>query len=827
MANINFLPPWVETNEQPAFYDKESGTVLQQTARMYAKVNQLVRSVNEQNETITDYIQQFIDLHDYVEDYFTNLDVQEEVNNKIEAMSDSGELLAIMKPYIDPIFEAQNDRIDIIDDKVDNAVSGAPAGVYATVEDLETDDPDHDRIYVVRSDGYWYYYDGDSWEQGGVYQSALTDNDVEMIDERIREISEPSDNLFDITKLLNVTGATMENGVVSCTAINLSTKYGVSGDTLITPDGTSMQFYCSFDAYTDQNASSSGRGIGITVEYTDETTSGASLLNSASSWTHFTLYSKTHDTAPISKIYFTSGPGQANIWHIKNLCFYMGSKQPRDYEPYLTAKDRVARKDIDDIEAQIASLEAGSSIDKIYGIKIATDGTVTRTQNAVGKTNDYIIGDTMHGSGTNDFDSIFPWSDIKLCNIKTDYDGTEHIYYEDDDDFARDGSNGEVFVEIPKFYTRRYFDEDGADNIEISGIKRSGFVLEPAFTDSVTGEEIEHIYVGAYLANINGGKLHSVSGSFPLSHMTIPTMKQNSGEIYDFVTLQALQKLIMIEFGEINLSPILGGLSDMVWSSCKARETATGVNTAIFGGATYINSLVVGSTIGVGDTFGELQNRTVTAIEEVDSNVRRITFDGDPVDVTYDVTYIYSTGQKSGVCDDLTYHTGRVNTVAGQSMQNQFIYRNIEGLWGNLGEYIEGITVKGLRAYWSNIRANYGDITKCKKINFALPEQNTYINSVDAKPQQIKKMGLDFHSPEIMLPQELATYDNTYYGDSFFSLYDKNQEGQDINPDTEYCGISSMAWDGKQYNGPFTLRFWVHTDGNLGMLYSTRLIKRH
>ena len=153
MANINFLPPWVETNEQPAFYDKESGTVLQQTARMYAKVNQLVRSVNEQNETIADYIQQFIDLHDYVEDYFTNLDVQEEVNNKIEAMSDSGELLAIMKPYIDPIFEAQNDRIDIIDDKVDNAVSGAPAGVYATVEDLETDDPDHDRIYVVRSDG--------------------------------------------------------------------------------------------------------------------------------------------------------------------------------------------------------------------------------------------------------------------------------------------------------------------------------------------------------------------------------------------------------------------------------------------------------------------------------------------------------------------------------------------------------------------------------------------------------------------------------------------------------------------------------------------------
>lgn len=108
MANINFLPPWVETNEQPAFYDKESGTVLQQTARMYAKVNQLVRSVNEQNETIADYIQQFIDLHDYVEDYFDNLDVQEEVNNKIDALVADGTIPNIITSYCDPRLDAQD-----------------------------------------------------------------------------------------------------------------------------------------------------------------------------------------------------------------------------------------------------------------------------------------------------------------------------------------------------------------------------------------------------------------------------------------------------------------------------------------------------------------------------------------------------------------------------------------------------------------------------------------------------------------------------------------------------------------------------------------------
>ena len=100
MARINFLPPWVETNLQPAFYDLESGTCLQQTARMYDKVNQLVRSVNEQNETIADYIQQFIDLKDFVEDYFDNLDVQEEINNKLDAMVEAGTLQEIITEYI-------------------------------------------------------------------------------------------------------------------------------------------------------------------------------------------------------------------------------------------------------------------------------------------------------------------------------------------------------------------------------------------------------------------------------------------------------------------------------------------------------------------------------------------------------------------------------------------------------------------------------------------------------------------------------------------------------------------------------------------------------
>ena len=103
MANnlfIDFLPPWIETGIQPAFYDKESGTVLQQTARMYAKVNETVAGVDHLNDVVDDYIERFNDLHDYVDDYFDNLDVQEEINNKLDAMVADGSF----QPLLDIVF---------------------------------------------------------------------------------------------------------------------------------------------------------------------------------------------------------------------------------------------------------------------------------------------------------------------------------------------------------------------------------------------------------------------------------------------------------------------------------------------------------------------------------------------------------------------------------------------------------------------------------------------------------------------------------------------------------------------------------------------------
>lgn len=189
MSKINFLPPWVETNLQPAFYDLESGTCLQQTARMYAKVNQLIRTVNEQNETIADYIQQFVDLHDYVYDYFDNLDVQQEINIKLDQMAKDGTLGNLIERYLIPYVDAQNARInkvetdfELLQQKVTSSISNNPVPV-ASVDDMIN----NDTVYVLTTNGHWYYYDEDEegFVDGGAYQSAsVTDLTSENLAEK-------------------------------------------------------------------------------------------------------------------------------------------------------------------------------------------------------------------------------------------------------------------------------------------------------------------------------------------------------------------------------------------------------------------------------------------------------------------------------------------------------------------------------------------------------------------------------------------------------------------------------------------------------------------
>lgn len=60
---------------------------------------EVIPAVNNNGEAVSELQALYIELHDYVEHYFDNLDVQEEINNKLDAMVEDGTLTTIIAQY--------------------------------------------------------------------------------------------------------------------------------------------------------------------------------------------------------------------------------------------------------------------------------------------------------------------------------------------------------------------------------------------------------------------------------------------------------------------------------------------------------------------------------------------------------------------------------------------------------------------------------------------------------------------------------------------------------------------------------------------------------
>lgn len=63
-------------------------------------LNEVIKNSNEQNTVIQNLYNAFVALKDYVDNYFDNLDIQEEIDNKLDEMAASGELSDIIAQYL-------------------------------------------------------------------------------------------------------------------------------------------------------------------------------------------------------------------------------------------------------------------------------------------------------------------------------------------------------------------------------------------------------------------------------------------------------------------------------------------------------------------------------------------------------------------------------------------------------------------------------------------------------------------------------------------------------------------------------------------------------
>ena len=107
LNNINFdyknLSPfkWFVLENFPFIEaDFDALTEWQLFCKLGKEINKIIDSQNVVGTEMEKFSQAFIELQNYVNNYFDNLDLQEEVNNKLNEMAESGQLQEIIGQYI-------------------------------------------------------------------------------------------------------------------------------------------------------------------------------------------------------------------------------------------------------------------------------------------------------------------------------------------------------------------------------------------------------------------------------------------------------------------------------------------------------------------------------------------------------------------------------------------------------------------------------------------------------------------------------------------------------------------------------------------------------
>jgi len=480
-----------------------------------------------------------------------------------------------------------------------------------------------------------------------------------------------------------------------------------------------------------------------------------------------------------------------------------------------------------------------TSRSRVYGIEFdITDSNpaCTRIADAAKLKNDFVVGSTFQlNNGINDFDNVFPWCDIRLCNLSI-VNGKKVITYQGDPAFKRDGSNGDVMVEIPKFYSMR----ERIGNIErwaITGEPKSGFNVEPAFF--VGGKEVDFVYVGVYntadTAAASTGA-YSYTGTKPKSMRTLTNFIADYAAkglySYDFATFLMLQKLVTIEFGTRYVKQYLGGIGALNYGGVAATNTAAGSNiiTASTSGHRLTN-FRVGHQAGIspaGNIPPAITNyRTITNIVDNGNNTWTFTFDGSPLDITAGTSKIYGIYQINGRTDSIAYHTGR---ETGDNFTSAFKYRHMENIWGNIWERMAGLRIKELKYYYTFEPTKYSDlvIDDWDVISYAAPNQ-PYLGDDGQNRAWIVRMGYDVNDRIIALPDLVGNANGglstKFYDSCFYSQYDVTRTGAPLDTTLMYESVIGGAWDHYLCGGPFTLRMYVLPD-NTEWLYGSRIIYR-
>lgn len=319
--------------------------------------------------------------------------------------------------------------------------------------------------------------------------------------------------------------------------------------------------------------------------------------------------------------------------------------------------EKADKVDVDDVKAYI-----GYTDEDIAGLCVDYENKTFKR-----------LASAVNLSQGEDFDKFTMYGGRKRCNVSDD--GTITAYY-GDENYAEDGSNGQVMVYQPAFYYKvvplklEKNSDSGIGyhlrkaNYYVSAKPKTGFKLHPAFYDE-NGNAIDYILYSAYEGSMydsstqayvndnvdksityeDGDLLCSVAGKKPISGLrsglgtkqNFETMAQNRSTGWHLETIKATsanQLLMIIELGTMNTQTGIG----------------QGVVT-IADNKAYNCSSLTGSTASLGNGTGQ----AVETVNEIGGT-----------ETTYNVN-------------------GKVSVS----------YRGVENPWGNIWKHIQGINIWG------------------------------------------------------------------------------------------------------------------------------------
>ena len=465
------------------------------------------------------------------------------------------------------------------------------------------------------------------------------------------------------------------------------------------------------------------------------------------------------------------------------------------------------------VDTELAALKSFQS--KIYGVSFSgSSPTGTRLEDAVDKVAAIGIDDQVV---TNDFDKIYPWSEIRRCNgyynANADFVVTA---YEGEPEYKTDGSHGNVWVEIPQFYVKEVIGtgETPTEEKYITPYKTKGYRLPEKFI-KLDGTTRAKAYIAAYESGKSSGVPVSYSGvdvSSPLwSHNSFINACKNIGTGYCAYTMEDFELisfLFQIEFATRNTQSIMQGVVNLTTTAVNIAEATTNANYVLV--AKDVTTFVAGRPIklhtsansAAGDyhivsgavayyapadavydetksyftrtgdaepytyeayTYDETTWETDYATLFYSTDLKKIMLEEDASVTTTTSTKIYCCPFKSGYTDDVVASSGAYKANDGKY---PIKYRGIENPWGNCWTIMSGILINEYQPYVLKDAQNVPTNSSATSIINTMTPLGYTIPTTSS--QYAKTMGYDEEYPAYRLTSETGGSTSTYYCDYYY-----------------------------------------------------------